>query len=79
MPRSTRLLLLTSCLLLAAESLLAAPPRERNRAGRTPDKVKPGDFAPDFTLPKMGEKKSKITLSSFRGKQPVALVFGSYT
>jgi hypothetical protein len=37
-----------------------------------------GDAAPDFTLPVL-DSKDTITLSSFRGKQPVVLVFGSYT
>jgi peroxiredoxin len=37
-----------------------------------------GDRAPDFTL-KSPDGKQKITLSDFRGKKPVALVFGSYT
>jgi len=37
-----------------------------------------GDMAPDFTLYDIGGKNS-VTLSSFRGKKPVALVFGSYT
>ena len=39
--------------------------------------LKPGDLAPDFTLDARGG--GPITLSSFRGRQPVALVFGSYT
>jgi hypothetical protein len=40
--------------------------------------LRPGGMAPDFTLaPRDGGPR--ITLSSFRGKQPVALVFGSYT
>jgi peroxiredoxin len=37
-----------------------------------------GDLAPDFTLYDI-EGKNSVTLSSFRGKKPVALVFGSYT
>ena len=37
-----------------------------------------GDAAPDFTLPLI-DKSTSVTLSSFRGKQPVVLVFGSYT
>jgi hypothetical protein len=38
----------------------------------------PGQMAPDFTLaPRDGGVP--IMLSSYRGKQPVALVFGSYT
>ena len=38
----------------------------------------PGDPAPDFTLP-LHDRTGSVTLSSFRGKQPVVLVFGSYT
>lgn len=37
-----------------------------------------GDPAPDFTLP-LHDRTGSVTLSSFRGKQPVVLVFGSYT
>jgi hypothetical protein len=37
-----------------------------------------GELAPDFTLPTV-DHKAEVTLSSFRGKQPVVLVFGSYT
>ncbi len=39
---------------------------------------KAGDLAPDFTLSDISGTKS-VTLSDFRGKKPVALVFGSYT
>ena len=41
-------------------------------------KLKPGDVAPDFTLP-LVDGSQKVQLSSLRGKQPVVLVFGSYT
>ena len=37
-----------------------------------------GDLAPDFTLPRI-DHTAEITLSSFRGKKPVVLIFGSYT
>jgi hypothetical protein len=37
-----------------------------------------GEPAPDFTLPTI-DHKSEVRLSSFRGTQPVVLVFGSYT
>lgn len=37
-----------------------------------------GEAAPDFTLP-TADKKSEVRLSSFRGRVPVVLVFGSYT
>ena len=37
-----------------------------------------GDMAPDFTLQNIAGTET-ITLSSFRGQKPVALIFGSYT
>ena len=37
-----------------------------------------GDVAPDFTL-STTDHLGRVTLSSHRGKQPVVLVFGSYT
>lgn len=37
-----------------------------------------GQEAPDFTLPLL-DRSPAVSLSSFRGKQPVVLVFGSYT
>ncbi len=39
---------------------------------------KAGDLAPDFTLSDISGTES-VTLSDYRGKKPVALVFGSYT
>ena len=43
---------------------------------RTAPKV--GDRAPDFTLTDVSGTES-VTLSDFRGKKLVALVFGSFT
>ena len=40
---------------------------------------KPGDEAPDFELPLLGDSTRKVRLSSFRGKKPVALIFRSFT
>lgn len=37
-----------------------------------------GQMAPDFRL-RTADRKGEIQLSSFRGKQPVLLIFGSYT
>jgi hypothetical protein len=37
-----------------------------------------GEMASDFTLQTV-DRKAEVSLSSFRGKQPVVLVFGSYT
>jgi peroxiredoxin len=39
---------------------------------------KAGDLAPDFSLSDVTGKMN-VRLSDFRGKKPVALVFGSYT
>ncbi len=39
---------------------------------------KPNEVAPDFSLPAVAGDKT-VTLSSFRGKTPVVLVFGSYS
>lgn len=36
------------------------------------------EMAPDFTLPSH-DGKSRVSLSSFRGKRPVVLIFGSFT
>ena len=40
--------------------------------------LKLGEEAPDFTLPIL-DRSETVSLSSFRGKQPVVLIFGSYT
>ena len=40
--------------------------------------LQPGDSAPDFSLLKL-DKSATVQLSSLTGKQPVVLVFGSYT
>jgi hypothetical protein len=44
------------------------------RAGR----LHTGDEAPDFMLPQLDGSQT-VSLASFRGKQPVVLIFGSYT
>ena len=45
--------------------------------------VKPGEPAPDFTLPYLpgcgGAEGETLTLSDRFGSRPVALIFGSYT
>ncbi|MGO9648937.1 MAG: hypothetical protein ACLPOO_12875 [Terriglobales bacterium] len=38
----------------------------------------PGDGAPDFSLMKL-DKSERVRLSTLTAKQPVVLVFGSYT
>ena len=71
------------CLCLLAGAVLAQKkggrPKGPRRGGpRAQDKLKAGDVAPNFTLATLDGKK-KVTLSEFRGKRPVALIFGSYT
>lgn len=62
---------------LEQQELVAKPPR--------PAALSRGLVAPDFDLPYVGETKvvadsrGTVRLSSFRGKRPVALIFGSYT
>ena len=66
----------------------------RERPNRSADNplVKPGEYAPDFDLPKLTfatdaagkaigviSEKDRIRLSSFRGKKPVCLIMSSYT
>ncbi|MHC4116161.1 MAG: hypothetical protein ACYSWO_01515 [Planctomycetota bacterium] len=67
---------------------------QRSRSGRSAanPKVKVGEFAPDFELPRLtfktdatGEivgvisENDTIKLSSFRGKKPVCMIMSSYT
>ena len=62
----------------------SAPPEERvpnwshvkKLMARKAPKV--GDAAPDFELKKL-DGAERIALSQFAGKQPVVLIFGSYT
>ncbi|MCH7728825.1 MAG: hypothetical protein IH991_20420 [Planctomycetes bacterium] len=48
------------------------------RGERHSDTLKVGDLAPDFMLTDPSGKR-EVTLSSFKGKKPVVLIFGSYT
>ncbi len=59
-----------------ALALICASLPAQNR--RTPDQTREGDRAPDFTLRTLDGDK-KVTLSQYRGKEPVVLIFGSYT
>ena len=53
-------------------------PFETMWKGAREGRLRAGNTAADFTLPLLDHSGS-VTLSSFRGKQPVVLVFGSYT
>ena len=66
------------------ERMDTAPPEQRVPNWETTKKLMArsapavGDSAPDFSL-KTLDGKETFTLSQFRGKQPVVLIFGSYT
>ena len=66
-----------AALLVAASSDASAQGR-RGRGRRIDKSPKVGTKAPDFKLKTLDGKKT-VKLSEFKGKQPVALVFGSYT
>ena len=61
--------------LLPAQGLAAGG---RAGRGRREGKLKVGDEAADFELKRLGAEGS-VKLSSFEGKRPVVLIFGSYT
>lgn len=54
------------------------PPAEFRNPEDRQGKLKPGDPAVDFSL-KIRHSEKTVTLSRFRNRLPVALVFGSYT
>lgn len=73
----------TAAAFLLSLALLPAQPQESPKAylekmGHGEGNLQPGELAPDFTLSK-AKSADTISLSSFRGKKPVALLFGSYT
>ena len=73
---------LAAVLVCALATITAAqrqPPQGKQRGeGRWPDQLKQGDAAVDFDLKTIDGKQS-YQLSDYQGKQPVALIFGSYT
>jgi hypothetical protein len=51
---------------------------ENKKHGWGEGKIKVGQRAPDFNLKILGSEQ-RVRLSSFAGKKPVALIFGTYT
>jgi hypothetical protein len=70
---------IVSSLILVAAAFAQVPTvRNPGQLGDRTGKFKVGDMAPDFEL-KVMHKETRVALSSFRNRRPVALVFGSYT
>jgi hypothetical protein len=70
-------------LLFLCAFVRAQPPAEADRKamegmGRGEGTLQPGDAAPDFDLRKT-KSDERVSLSAFRNRKPVALLFGSYT
>ena len=61
---------------LTRERWQAIQEEQEKREERAPNV---GDVAHDFTLPTLGDRETTVSLSDFRDKLPVGLIFGSYT
>ncbi len=61
---------------LTRERWHAIQDEQAKREARAP---KVGDVAHIFTLPKLSNRDEMVSLSDFRDKRPVGLIFGSYT
>lgn len=86
------LLMITLCEPVWTAVRSAGQTRERpNRSADNP-LVKPGEYPPDFDLPRLTfaadaagnsvgviSQQDRIRLSSFRGKKPVCMIMSSYT
>lgn len=80
-PFASGLVGLTACVVLAGPASAQIRPNRPNVLPVPPvvkDKLAVGAPAPDFRLP-LANGKGEIQLSSFRGKKPVVIAFGSYT
>ena len=64
---------------LSLPAFAQAPRRpDLSQFGRGEGRFAVGQMAPDFSLKKV-RSSDVVTLSSFRGNKPVALIFGSFT
>jgi hypothetical protein len=57
----------------AAQDGRRGPGRQQDRAPKV------GADAPDFKLKRLDDADVEVELSSFKGRSPVVLIFGSYT
>ncbi len=69
------------CRRAGSPARLPPPPQAKavmKEMGHGEGTLTPGDLAPDFSLRKVKSDET-VRLSAFRGKKPVALLFGSFT
>lgn len=64
--------------LVALPAVSQSPNRSGTIPGRSNQSLQVGEPAPDFNL-RTKDGKMQVQLSSFRGKRPVVIIFGSYT
>lgn len=75
---SFRAALLLTALCLPAQQLPPKAAAVMKEMGHGEGKLRVGDEAPDFDLKKT-KAEERVRLSAWRGKKPVALLFGSFT
>ena len=66
------------CVLFVLVSSVPSFAQRRPGDSRREGNLKVGNLAPDFNLKRL-RGEGKVKLSSFKGKRPVVLIFGSYT
>lgn len=69
---------LLAATLLVVSLPAGAQPQRPARNSHPSAALAVGDLAPDFKL-KMQDGQREVQLSSFKGRRPVVLVFGSFT
>ena len=75
---SFRAAFLLTALCLPAQQLPPKAAAVMKEMGHGEGKLRVGDEAPDFDLKKT-KAEERVLLSAWRGKKPVALLFGSFT
>lgn len=65
-------------ILVALPAVSQSPNRSGTISGRSNKSPQVGEPAPDFNL-RTKDGKMQVQLSSFRGRRPAVIIFGSYT
>lgn len=70
--------IVTSLVVVMMSCVMCSAQQRRPGDFRQDVELKVGDPAPDFDLKKL-HGMGNVKLSTFKGKRPVVLIFGSYT